>query len=253
MSEKHRGTTPEPESQEGSWDAFKPVSPKVPSPGQETDPTTGWWTAPPPTSLDVASREPSDFLHGGSPEAPSRGPSEGSPAAPPERGRRRKRRLPRAVRAALLIVAAVASVAVTIGVQWWDRSGWVAERYPDEVIKDVGHGQVATLRGVRWQVDVAARPRAAGDDPAVTSLVATVQVTPATAADVKAYYTPGFQARDEAGHKWEARDTGTLSTLDMKPGKTERLTVVAAVPNRLKDTAEIVLSYSSDETLRFAR
>ncbi|MCW2882239.1 MAG: hypothetical protein JWQ95_6339 [Sphaerisporangium sp.] len=157
------------------------------------------------------------------------------------------------MRAVLLLVAAVVLVAVTVGVQWWDRSAWVADRYPAEVIKDVGRGQSATIHGMSWQLSVAVRPRSTDDNPGATTLVAAVQVTPVSAEEITHFSTPTFEARDRAGHTWEALPTTTLSSLDLHAGKVARLTVVAAVPNDLKDRAELVLSYSGREMLRFAR
>ncbi|WP_405144301.1 hypothetical protein OG589_41435 [Sphaerisporangium sp. NBC_01403] len=150
-------------------------------------------------------------------------------------------------------MAAVAAVTVTVGAQWWDRSAWVADRYPAEVIKDVGRGQSATLHGMSWQLSVAVRPRSAGDNPKATTLVAAVQVTPVSAEEITRFSMPTFEARDRAGRTWDALPATTLSSFDLHAGKVARLTVVAAVPNELKDTAELVLSYSNREMLRFAR
>ncbi|WP_424528995.1 hypothetical protein ACOZ38_04835 [Sphaerisporangium viridialbum] len=182
------------------------------------------------------------------------GASTGSlPAVPPAPSPRepKRRRLPRAVRGVLLTLAAVALVAVTVGVQWWDRSAWVAERYPAEVVKDVPRGQSVVLHGMRWQVSLAPGPRS--NDPAAAALVATVQVTPVSAGEIAGYRTPDFRTRGRTGGEWEAVPAGTPTSSDLKVGRTSRFTVVTAVPSALRDTAELVLSYSPRETLRFAR
>ena len=110
-----------------------------------------------------------------------------------------------------------------------------------------------TLRGITWRAGVALRPRTAGDDPAATTLIATVELTPVAAEGVSGYATPSFDARDRDGHTWEALPAGFLSTSDLRPGETSRITVVAAVPDARKDAAELVLRYSPGEVLRFAR
>ncbi|GAA3843029.1 hypothetical protein GCM10022226_77410 [Sphaerisporangium flaviroseum] len=226
MSEKHGSTQ---ESGEPSFDAFKPVARDTPSSGQESIFSTGSWPA---ASIATAAPEPSPV-----------------PAGPAGR-----RRMPRLIRATLLLVAAVALVAVTVGVQWWDRSAWIAQRYPAEVVKDVPRGQSAALHGMSWQASLAVRARSAGDHRDATSLIATVRVTPISAKDVGGYLPPRFEARDRGtGRRWQALPAETPTGSDLEPGRTTSFIVVAAVPNELKDTAELVLSYSSAETLRFAR
>ncbi|WP_214413844.1 hypothetical protein [Sphaerisporangium fuscum] len=158
-----------------------------------------------------------------------------------------------ALRAVAMLVAAVALVAVTVGVQWWDRTKWVAERYPAEVVKDVPAGGTATLGGIVWKATVSVMPATAGQIAGTTSLEATVEVTPLSEQDADQYHSPRFSVRDRAGHTWVARTAGTLTSLDLEPGKPSRITVVAAVPAGLADTAELVLDYSPTETLRFVR
>ncbi|MFC4590667.1 hypothetical protein [Sphaerisporangium corydalis] len=208
-----------------SFDAFKPVAREAPAPGEESIFSTGSWPAVPPATLPPAPPEP--------------------PARP--------RRLRRAARAVVLLVTAVALVAVTIGVQVWDRSVWVGARYPAEVVTDVPRLQGAPLHGMTWRADLSVRPRALGDDPGVTSVVATVEVTPASAEQIAGYLTPDFEMRDRTGRRWQALPSGTLTQLDLRAGMTSRLTVVATVPNAVRDTAELVLAYSPREMLRFAR
>ena len=238
MKDRKR-TAPEPEPQEPALDAFKPVARGDDTGDQER--ATGWWTAPP---QGLAPERDS------SPPSPPERPA-AAPAAPPG-GRRGRRRSP-VLRAVLLSVAAVLLAGAAVGVQWWDRSRWVAERYPAEVITDVGHDQTGRLRGVGWQVGVRVRPPAAGQDPAVTTLAATVLLTPDAAA-LKGYHTPDFEARDQAGHRWRTVQEGIPPTsLDLKAGVTSRFTVVATVPNAVAGTARLVLAYSPAETLRFAR
>ncbi|MET8161774.1 hypothetical protein ABZT47_35915 [Sphaerisporangium sp. NPDC005289] len=189
-------------------------------------------------------------------------PAAGAPEAAPEtaavpRGstrsaRQERGRLVRAARGAGLLVAAAALAAATVGVQWWDKSAWVAERYRPETAKEVGHGQEATLHGVSWQVSVTSGPPASGQDAGTASLVADVLVTPTSAAEIQKSFPPDFSMRDRAGHRWLAQAEQTLIRDDLKVGRPVRMKVVAVVPERLRDTAEFVLNYDT-EALRFAR
>jgi hypothetical protein len=242
MSKTDRNS-PAPEPAGSSWDAFSPNPRNMRSPARGTASSTASWEPFPTTSPAASPEVPSTA----SPDGVSGDSSDGSSDT---RGRRR---LARGVRAVLLLVAAVALVGLTIGVQWRDRSAWVAERYPADDIKDVGSGQAALLHGMSWKVTVSVRPRSDGQNPDTASLLANVEVTPTSAKEITTYYTPDFDVRDPAGHRWEALPVETLINSDLKVGKTARFTVVAAVPNKLQDTAELVLNYSPGETLRFAR
>ncbi|MFC4530218.1 hypothetical protein [Sphaerisporangium dianthi] len=175
-------------------------------------------------------------------------------SAPPQRRERPRRGgLVRALRGAGLLVAAAGVVAATIGVQWWDKSAWVADRYPATVVTDVTSGQEATMRGVRWKAAVTGGPAVPGQDPGTASLVVDVQVTPTSTAEIQRSFPPRFTMRDRAGHVWLADAEETPIRSDLKVGQPVRMKVVAVVPERLRDTAEFVLSYSERETLRFAR
>ncbi|GII67299.1 hypothetical protein Skr01_73840 [Sphaerisporangium krabiense] len=178
-------------------------------------------------------------------------PEPSPPPLPPEPPARPPAR--RIVRGMLLAVAAVALAAVTVGVQWADRAAWIADRYPDEAIKDVGRGGTGALHGMSWGAALAVQPPPPGGVPGVTTLLATVRMTPASAEAVRDYLTPRFEVRDRAGHRWEALPANTPLSSDLAPGRQTWFQVVSAVPETVSGTAELVLTYSPAETLRFAR
>ncbi|WP_248962513.1 hypothetical protein [Sphaerisporangium perillae] len=271
-----RGNDAAPDPEEEAFDAFAPNPRNSPPSGGESVTSTGSWEAfpttfpfpaisqggPPPTALEPGPA----FAPLGSPgavpasvpgfvPAASGPPEPGTPKGPRRTspGPRERGRLVRALRAAGLVVAAAGLVAATVSVQWWDRSAWVAERYPPQGIKDVGHDQEAILHGVNWKVGVTAGPHSPGQDPGTASLVADVQVTPTSTAEIERSFPPRFTMRDRAGHVWLANAEETPIRSDLKVGQPVRMKVVAIVPDRLRDTAEFVLSYSEREMLRFAR
>ncbi|GII79683.1 hypothetical protein Sru01_46650 [Sphaerisporangium rufum] len=165
----------------------------------------------------------------------------------------RRGRVAGAVRAGLVGVTAVAAVAATVGVQWWDRARWVAERYPAEKVTEVATGSSTVLHGVAWQAGVSTGPPGAGDPAGTVTLRATVRLTPRSAAAAAGYEPPAYRFQDRDGHRWTALQSDGPIRLDLRAGQTASATVVGSVPAAARDSAELVLSYSPGETLRFAR
>jgi hypothetical protein len=178
--------------------------------------------------------------------------------APVGNGRKRRRTaLPAPLRVAVLAIAAVAAVGATVGTEGGDRSGWVAQRYPAEIVHDVGAGQTADLRGMRWRVTVSPMPPTASDKPGRVMLKISTQVTPIDAKSIKDYGEPRYEMRDDRGRSWKALSAGDGPIRDdMRVGKTERFTEYTVVPTELADTARcaaIFYTDGPDETLLFSR
>ncbi|GGK94900.1 hypothetical protein Sme01_57630 [Sphaerisporangium melleum] len=269
---RDRGRDQAPEPEEEPFDAF---AAKTPGSATSTDSWEAFPTTfpipvirpddPPPASYTPRAPAVPDEVPSAVIPAPAgpRTPVIQDPGGPDTAGRRRASRergerrergpLARVLRGTGLLVATAGLVAATVGVQWWDRSAWVAERYPSPVVHVVGPGQKATLGGVSWQAAVTPGSPADGQDPGTVSLVADVRATPAATAEIDTSFPPDFSVRDRAGHIWRATAERTPLRSALRAGQPVQITVVAVVPERMRDTAELVLSYSTREALRFAR
>lgn len=244
-----------------------PVRPR----GLPSRPDVKVWPPGVPTYVEERNRETQPFpaIAGSRPfsaiaaarPAPPGPPDEPAPGVPAEtregRGRRRRKALPASLRVAMLAVAAIVAVGGTIGVEVWDRSFWVADRYPDEIVHNVGKGKTADLQGMRWGVTISRVPPSASDKPGRVMLKILTRVTPIEAKSIKDFGPPRYEMRDDTGRTWQvlsALDTPIRD--DMRVGKTEQFTEYGVVPAELADTARVALSFytdGSDETLLFSR
>ncbi|MEV5413341.1 hypothetical protein AB0K60_31475 [Thermopolyspora sp. NPDC052614] len=171
--------------------------------------------------------------------------------------RRRRTGLSGPAKLAAMGVAAVVLGAAAVGIQAWDRSQWVAARYPAEDVREVMAGQSATRAGMRWAVRVERAPRSAQDKPGRVMLQVTMTVTPVDEKEIENFLVPTIEFRDRAGRKWMAlTGGGTPIRSDMRVGKAETITAYGVVPEELADTARVALVYSSadaSEALLFSR
>jgi hypothetical protein len=144
-----------------------------------------------------------------------------------------------------------------VGLQAWDRSQWVAARYPAENVREVTAGQSETRAGMRWAVRVERAPRSGQDKPGRVMLQITATVTPVDEKEIENFLVPTIEFRDRTGRKWMALTAGrTPLRDDMRVGKPETITAYGVVPEELADTARVALVYSSAdavEVLLFSR
>lgn len=163
---------------------------------------------------------------------------------------RRKRRtgLSRPARLAALGVAAVVLGAATVGIQVWDRSLWVAARYPAEAVQEVRPGESAVRAGMRWSVEVSRAPRN-GDRPGRIMLQVTVLVTPVEEKAIEEFFSPTIELRDTAERKWVTITApgGTPIRTDMRVGRTDRFTAYGVVPEDLVETAKVALVFIKED------
>lgn len=155
-------------------------------------------------------------------------------------------------------VAAVVLGTATVGIQVWDRSRWVAERYPAEAVQEVPAGESVVRAGMRWSVEVTRAPASAYSRPGRILLEITVAVTPVEEKAIEDFLTPTIELRDRAGRKWVALTApgGTPIRSDMRVGKAEQLVAHGVVPEDQVEKARVALVYSGEdgsEVLLFSR
>ncbi len=164
--------------------------------------------------------------------------------------RRRRTGLSTPARLAAMGVAAVVLGAAAVGIQAWDRSQWVAARYPAENVQEVMAGQSGTRAGMRWTVRIERAPRSAQDKPGRVMLQITAMVTPVDEKEIEKFLVPEIEFRDRAGRKWMALTAGgTPIRSDMRVGKTETIKAYGVVPEELADSARVALVYSSEDAV----
>ena len=168
---------------------------------------------------------------------------------------KRRRGLPGPARFAMLGVAAVVAGAATVGVQMWDRSLWVAERYPAESVREARAGETVSRWGVRWTVEVTRVPRT--NKPGRVMLQVTVRLTPENQKAIDDFVPPNVEFRDTAGRTWVTivPPEGSVYRSDLKVGRTARMTAYGVVPEELADTAKVALvsTGESADVLLFSR
>ena len=219
---------------------------------------------PPPAGGVASAVRPGEAADGESRPAPAHdgeGPDAGPPAVVAQDGGRaqakRRRGLPAPARLAVLGVAAVVLGTATVGVQMWDRSQWVAERYPAEDVREVRAGEPVSWSGMRWSVEVTRVPRPNGK-PGRVMLQVTVELTPEEQKAIEDFLQPTIELRDTTGRSWVTivPSEGSVYRGDLKVGETARMTAYGVVPEELEKTAKVALVYSSasgSDVLLFSR
>ena len=149
-----------------------------------------------------------------------------------------------AVSGVVLPVAAVVLGTATVGIQAWDRSQWVAERYPEEAVQNVRGGESAERAGMRWSVQVSRAP--VDSKPGRVMLQITVLLTPLEEKAIQDFVEPKIELRDTAGRTWMALSNPGDTPLrsDLRVGRTNRFVAYGVVPEELEKTAKVALVYA---------
>ena len=158
--------------------------------------------------------------------------------------RKRKNPLSTPARLAAMGVAAVVLGTATVGIQAWDRSQWVAERYPEEAVQNVRGGESAERAGMRWSVQVSRAP--VDSKPGRVMLQITVLLTPLEEKAIQDFVEPKIELRDTAGRTWMALSNPGDTPLrsDLRVGRTNRFVAYGVVPEELEKTAKVALVYA---------